>query len=426
MPTINFFRGHPTRRLLPSSQISDAYTQVLEKDFAEYDVEPNNQHPLTYGTDQGNLDARRAIADWNNRAFQIDGSNAQNINLTGGSSVGITNILLSTTTTDFTQRVFVVSPTYFLINTVFVDAGLGDKLSAICETPGADYEIDVSELEKQLKLYSTGLGSRSVPLSDHKYYTFVMYMVPTFSNPGGVTYSQKTRVRLLELARKYDMLLISDDVYELLDYTTDESPPIPRINYTDLASLAPGEEYGHTISNATFSKIVAPGMRAGWQECATPKLAKQMSLVGCVKSGGTPGQLSTVVIQHMLEQGVVDNIVDTLKATYSERSKRLQVAAKNYLPKCTTIYGGDGGYFLWVTIHDDLIDQVKVNQVLLERHDVILAGGENFEVRGDPRGWGRNCVRLCISYLEVDDIEKGLQLWGEVLREMYPHLYLVA
>ena len=126
-----------------------------------------------------------------------------------------------------TQRVFVVTPTYFLINSCFVDVGLDDRLTAIEETHNGKYSIDLVYLEQQLQKYSQDLE----PVHDdinvfpdpvrgtRKYYRFVMYLVPTFSNPGGLNYTLETRQKLVEIARKYDLLLISDDVYEFLDYT---------------------------------------------------------------------------------------------------------------------------------------------------------------------------------------------------------------
>ncbi|ODV78868.1 PLP-dependent transferase [Suhomyces tanzawaensis NRRL Y-17324] len=430
---INFFKGHPTRPLLPTKQIAAAYQRVLlDSDYLSYDNDPLNQHPLTYGTDPGNFDVRTAIASWNNRVFNTDKSSAQNINLTGGASYGIANILASTTSPEVTRRAFVVSPTYFLINSTFVDVGLGDKLTAVRETPGAHYEIDLQHLEQQLERYSQGLelGAGEINIvSDplrpaRKLYRFVIYLVPTFSNPGGLTYSVATRQRLLELARRYDMLIISDDVYELLDYSG-ASHPLPRFNYLDIATLPAHKTFGNTISNATFSKIIAPGLRVGWQETATPLLVEQLAVTGANKSGGTPGQLASLVVKDLLDTGALDTIVRDFNKVYQARGKKILQSLAQHLPQSTVVYGGKGGYFLWVEIQGGSdFDHSRVVKLLQEKHGVVLAGGEHFEVVGDIQNWGKNSVRLSLSYLTEDEIEKGIKTWGEVLKQEHPELYV--
>ncbi|KAK6454144.1 valine--pyruvate aminotransferase [Scheffersomyces xylosifermentans] len=429
---INFFKGHPTRNLLPVQQIADAYNKVLlGSDYLAYDADPLNQHPLTYGTDPGNYDVRTTISDWVNSKFQAPVSSPANINLTGGASYGIANILTSTTdAATITKQAFIVSPTYFLINSAFLDAGFDGKLTAISETPDSEYEIDLDHLEKKLKYHSLGLQSgegkeinviKDPVRGQRKLYRFVMYLVPTYSNPGGLTYSIKTRVKLIQLARKYDLLLISDDVYEFLDYT-DNPTPLPRFNYLDAESIPSYKKFGNTISNATFSKIIAPGLRVGWQETPTPALVEQLAETGANKSGGTPGQLASIVVQDLIKSGQIDQIIENFTKTYKARAQTLIRSAINYLPPSAKVYGGQGGYFLWVDIKGD-IDHNKVVKILQDEYKVVLASGDHFEVSGDLKGWGKNCVRLCISYLTDEEIEAGIRTWGKVLQETYPELY---
>jgi DNA-binding transcriptional MocR family regulator len=439
MGPINFFKGHPTYTLLPTEEIALAYQKILlETDYLAFETDPLNQNPLTYGTDPGNYDVRKTISEWNNRNFGTSSSYADNINLTGGASYGIANILTAATDPSITKRAFVVTPTYFLINSSFIDAGLVDKMTAINEVHDGEYDIDLHYLENQMKHYS-GEKEKSIgeevgtkirenaeddkeiniisdPIRpDRKIYQFVMYIVPTFSNPGGISYSIKTRTKLIELARKYDMLIISDDVYELLDYTDNEKP-LPRLNYLDLETLPPSKTFGNTISNATFSKIIAPGLRVGWQETATPKLVAQLACTGANRSGGTPAQLATFVVGDLIKAGTLDKILEKFVATYKKRVATLLESCEKYLPNAK-VYGGQGGYFLWVEF-DEKVENQKVLKILAEEHNVIIPGGEYFEVVGDEKNWGKNCVRLSISFLSDDEIEEGIKIWGKVIEEV--------
>ncbi|CAI5760815.1 unnamed protein product [Candida verbasci] len=316
-------------------------------------------------------------------------SKPDEINLTSGASYGIANIL-SSVTSSITKQVFVVTPTYFLINNVFQDFNL--KTTAIDETKDG---IDLVLLEDNLKKYK--IDESIVPDSrrERKLYNFILYMVPTFSNPGGITYSIETRKKLVTLARKYDMLIICDDVYEFLDYTN--SKPLPRLNHLDNSV-----DYGNTISNASFSKIIAPGLRVGWQQ-TTPKLAKQLSITGANKSGGTPNQLSTFVVQELIKSGKLDEIINKFIKVYSERSETFKACIKKYIPNAE-VYGGDGGYFFWIKTN---VDNDKVHALL--KNKVSLAKGDNFEVTGDTRDYS-NSNRLSISYLSSVEIEQGRNL----------------
>ena len=54
---------------------------------------------------------------------------------------------------------------------------------------------------------------------------------------------------------------------------------------------------------------------------------------------------------------------------------------------------------------------------------MVSASGDHFEVEGDKQGWGKNNVRVCISFLTEEEIEAGFRAWGSVLQELYPQLY---
>ncbi|KAK6464920.1 valine--pyruvate aminotransferase [Scheffersomyces coipomensis] len=428
---INFFRGHPTRSLLPAEKIAKAYNHVLlDSDYLAYETDPLNQHPLQYGTDPGNFEVRKTIAEWTDKRFGRSNTNPDNLNLTAGASYGVANILTSVTdSSSITKQAFIVTPTYYLITSSFLDNGFEGKLTAIDETPGDEYEIDLKTLEEKLIFYSKGLETtehkeinviKDPVRGDRKLYRFVIYIVPTFSNPGGLSYSEKTRTKLIEIARKYDLLIISDDVYEFLDYT-DNKYPIPRLVHIDRDSLPSSNTYGNSISNGTFSKIIAPGLRVGWQESTTPKLSEQLAITGANRSGGTPGQLASLVVNYLITSGELDTIIEQFKKVYKSRANVIKKSIATYLPSSTKVFGGDGGYFLWVEIPGEQDHNAIVKE--LSQQGVILAGGDNFEVAGDTRGWGKTSVRLSLSYLPEEDLEEGIKAWGKVLKEKHPNIF---
>ncbi|ANZ77132.1 BA75_04143T0 [Komagataella pastoris] len=428
---INFFRGHPTSSLLPYGEIAEASVRVMRKfqerpDLYEFDGS-DNRGPLEYGNDFGNTDIREIIAKWNDSWFKkssypFSETDVNVINITGGASSGATTILNQCTHPKVTKQVFVVTPTYFLVNSLLIDAGLGGKLTAIEEDDQG--QIDLEELERLLLKYTD--PDEKIPI-DHdimsdrvegaadpsraprKFYRFAMYLIPTFSNPKGGVLDYEHREALVELARKYDVLLISDDVYDYLRY--DGSELLPRLSTIDRATRT--SLYGNTVANCTFSKLVGPGLRVGWQETASPQLTEILSQGGFVKSGGAAGQMSSFLVADLITTGTIDKIIHHLNGVYQQRANTLKHLLDTYLPKGTTYTGGNGGYFMWVTLPDEY-DTRSIVKDLSANYDVLLASGDKCEVEGDCRHWGLHSVRLCLSYLTEEEMTEGVKIWGRV------------
>lgn len=430
---INFFKGHPSFRLLPRNAVIEATRELLEPENREYDDVDADRHPLTYGPDEGSFWVRAAIANFTNDCFRLESelgnTAAEYLNLTAGASYGVMNILEQTTLphTGYTRQAFIVSPTYFLINETFIDAGFGGKLTAIEECGNG--KIDFHTLEERLKYYDSKYSQDNhekdlnlivAPNASKKVYRYVIYLIPTYSNPGGETYSLETRIRLIELAREYDMLIISDDVYDLLKYDDplDELPqPIPRLTHLDrLSSKKIDSGYGNTVSNATFSKLIAPGLRFGYQETLNRNLAYQLSQGGANVSGGTPSQLNSMIVGTILQNGTAKKVICDLRKVYAERAFTMFESIKKFLPRNTSYDLQTGGYFSWCTLPEGY-DCKEIGKILGEKYDVVLANGSNFEVIGDEKNWGARSVRLSISFLEKKDIEKGIKIWGKVCEE---------
>ena len=443
---LNFFKGHPSFRLLPNEEIIKATTELLTPETRDFDADTENRHPLTYGSDPGAKWVRETICSFlNDQVFKLSKdskmrSTPECINLDSGASYGILSILLQSTLahTGYTKQAFIISPTYFLINNCFIDAGFAGKLTAIDEV-GYD-SIDFETLEKKLEEFSSQPSNTDTtncienPQSDRskKVYKYVIYLVPTYSNPSGHSYSESTRIRLIQLARKYDMLIIADDVYDILNYDEDISgdnnllpTPPTRFVHLDRNTRVEGQDdpFGNTISNATFSKLIAPGLRFGYHETVTSQLAWQLSEGGANISGGTPSQLNSMIVDTMLKNGAATKVLRNLISVYKERGQALYDNVKKYLPSKTDCDVIHGGYFVWITLPEGY-DMAEVQRRLNAKYEVILANGSNFEVIGDAKGWGRRSARLSISFMEKEEIKKGIKLFGSICKEYATELKL--
>lgn len=111
--------------------------------------------------------------------------------------------------------------------------------------------------------------------------------------------SLSNRQRLVQIARKYDALIITDDVYDFLQFPTSSAISASSLNKALLPRLVdvdrtmdpvpPADSFGNAMSNGSFSKIAGPGVRTGWAE-ATPKFTYGLSQCGSSRSGGAPSQ----------------------------------------------------------------------------------------------------------------------------------------
>ena len=178
-----------------------------------------------------------------------------------------------------------VEPTYFLACTIFQDAGFAGRLRGVPENEnGIDIEFLRAALSKfEDKAGENGAYQKMKPADQYsKVFRHILYLTPTFSNPSAKTMSTLVRQQLLNLAREYDILVISDDVYDFLRWPAEDAktslvrlaPIPPRI--VDLDRMSSQDSWGNSVSNGSFSKIVAPGVRVGWAE-ASPKMILRLS-----------------------------------------------------------------------------------------------------------------------------------------------------
>lgn len=277
---INLQGGWPTPRLHPVEAIKSATSEL----FARDDI----NELLKYGPEHGDKSLRSNLGDWLSSSYHPKAGliGGDRIIVTNGASNGLAVILQKFADASVTRNIWIVEPTYFLACPVFRDAGFGGCIRGIPE--GAD-GVDLVYFESALKDAACdeplSLSSRSKsPKNGYpKIYRHILYMVPTFSNPSGRTMSVPQRERLVRLARQYDVLVITDDVYDLLHWpirdrgTQTRSHPMPRMVDVD-RSLEGTNEFGNAVSNGSFSKIVAPGVRVGWLE-ATPAFVQAMGTV---------------------------------------------------------------------------------------------------------------------------------------------------
>jgi 2-aminoadipate transaminase len=225
-----------------------------------------------------------------------------------------------------------------------------------------------------------------------------IYTVPSFQNPAGVTMSQARRLRLVEVARERELLVLEDNPYGLLRYEGDAPTP--------LLSLDGGV---YVMYLGTFSKILSPGIRLGWV-VAPPPVLEKINL-GKQAADLCTSTLSQLMVQAYFEESRWRDYVESLTEIYRARRDTMLDALAEHFPRQAEWTRPAGGLFIWVTL-PDFIDTTDLLARAL-RDNVAFVPGEAAFLDGR----GRNAMRLNFSGSNEDAIREGIRRIGEVVTE---------
>lgn len=211
---------------------------------------------------------------------------SHNLCATPGASLSLQHLLtLLTRPQTVTRHVYFQDPTYFLAFDIFLNVGYTkDQFVGIAEENDSGINVNILE-DYLIKNHHTDDKGSFFPKdknnhTDNMIFNSVLYCVPTHANPTGSVLSNEKREKLVQLGRKYNMLIICDDVYDILTF---EGEIPKRLVAYDLESA--GKNANHVVvSNGSFSKLLAPGSRAGWIE-AGETIIKQVGAWYVIEKG---------------------------------------------------------------------------------------------------------------------------------------------
>ena len=226
-----------------------------------------------------------------------------------------------------------------------------------------------------------------------------IYTVPSFQNPGGVTLSLERRKRLVEVARRRELLVLEDNPYGLLRYEGDPQPT--------LYSLDGGE---YVIYLGTFSKILSPGLRLGWTAAPRPVLEKMNMGKGGVDL--CPSSLSQHFVVAYFGERDWRRYVQSLTELYRRRRDTMLDALAEHFPREATWTRPEGGLFIWATL-PDYIDTTDLLARALREENVAFVPGRAAYLDGR----GGSSMRLNFSGVGEDDIREGVRRIGKVISE---------
>lgn len=226
----------------------------------------------------------------------------------------------------------------------------------------------------------------------------LMYTVPNFQNPSGITYARETRERIAEYIQTTDILLVEDDPYGELRFAGEEVPSFRR--YLPNQSILLG----------SFSKTVVPGFRLGW--IAAPDAIMDKLLIAKQAADLHTSHFTQRIIAKFLEENDIDEHIAVIKKVYGRQCRAMLDSITKHFPGEVRYTRPEGGMFLWA--------ELPAGYSALELFETTARDNVVF-VPGDPFYIGKtgtNTLRLNFSCVDEETIDIGIERLGKSIKRM--------
>lgn len=231
--------------------------------------------------------------------------------------------------------------------------------------------------------------------------TKLIYTVPDFQNPTGMTMSLSRRRRLIELANQFDILVLEDSPYRSL-----------RFEGSDLPTLKSLDTEGRVVHLGSFSKILAPGLRLGWAVASGEVLAKLARLK--LAADTQCSTLNMMAASMFLDSHPINDHIEKVCCAYKRKRELMFGILGSSFPKSIRYTHPDGGLFTWLSFPDGF-DTAKfmLEQALPQAKVVYVPGAAFFALEPET-----NHARFNFSALPEEQLIAGMENLGKLLRQV--------
>jgi DNA-binding transcriptional MocR family regulator len=363
---LSFGGGYPDATLFPTEALARAFQTAILRD---------GETALQYTVSNGLPRLRQQISD----RMASDGvaCSAENVLVLQGSQQGLD--LVGKMLIDKGDVVITESPT-FLGALLAFDPFEPRYVGVPMDHEGMDMEaLDVALRANQ--------GAR------------LLYTVPDFQNPTGVTMSLPRRRRLIALANAFNLIVVEDTPYRPLRF---EGEPIPTLKSLDTE--------GRVIFLGSFSKILAPGLRLGWA-VASDDLIQKLGLLK-LAADTQCSTLNMSAVSLLLEDFDIDGHVAQINQTYRRKKILMLDTIRQCFPQSVSTTDPSGGLFTWVTFPEGFDSAAFMADHALPEARVAYVPGATFF----PNTQQANHARLNYSGPSDAVITQGMTALGELLK----------
>jgi 2-aminoadipate transaminase len=366
---ISFAGGLPAPETFPVDDLKEIALDILEKEGAD---------GLQYGTTEGDPMLRKMLVERHKK---------------NGLHITIDNLIITTGSQqalDLLGRILIDPGDYVLCGLPSYLGGLnaftiyGARLKGIrLDNNG----MKTDELEETI-IHLKELG-RNIKF---------IYVIPDFQNPAGITMPESGRIKIIELADKYDLLIVEDSPYREIRFMGQTQKMMYELDTT-----------GRVITLCTFSKIFAPGFRVGWV-LGNPEILDKIVMAKQTADLCTSPFVQKIIARYM-EKGLLEKNLQKTISLYGERRNHMISCFRKYMPEDVTWTEPEGGLFLFVTL-PTYIDADVIFKKAIEKNVAFVSGSTFF-----CNDSGRNTMRINFSFSNNDEIEEGVKRLAGVIRK---------
>jgi len=366
---ISFAGGLPNPKAFPI----EATRKIINDNLDEM-----GEKILQYGSTEGVNPLRKELAKMmRDRGMDVD---HENILVTHGSQQALD--LLSKVLLDPGDTILVGSPTYLGATGAF------RAFEANMET------VDVGEIGMDMDLLEKKLRRLKAKGDLPKF----IYVVLTFQNPSGATMTAEKRRKLLDIASKYDVLIVEDSPYSHLRYEGEEMPHLMSMDNED-----------RVVRLETFSKILAPGFRIAWTTGPEELIEKMVIAKQATDLCTNP--FGQYVAYKYLAEGIMDEHIENIKEIYNKKRLTMLDAMEEHFPEEVKWNRPEGGMFIWAELPTHINTREMFEKAVEEK--VAYVVGDAFFV--DDGGY--NTMRLNYTHSSEEEIKKGIKELGKVIEK---------
>ena len=225
----------------------------------------------------------------------------------------------------------------------------------------------------------------------------LIYTIPSFHNPAGVTQGPDRRAEILRIAQSAGVLLLEDDPYGLLGF---EGEPPRAIRADDAEGV---------VYLGSFSKTIASGLRVGW--AVAPHGVREKLVLAAEAAILCPSNYAQLTVSEYLATQPWREQIKTFREVYRERRDALLESLQALMPEGTTWTIPAGGFYSWLTLPEGLDATAMLPRAVANL--VAYVPGTGFYVDGQ----GRQNMRLSYCYPEPERIREGVRRLAAVIEE---------
>ncbi|MDR1346913.1 MAG: PLP-dependent aminotransferase family protein [Prevotellaceae bacterium] len=361
---ISFAGGFPAPDLFPIEKMKEVVCEVLDEDGAK---------ALQYGETEGDLKLRKLLVErYNKQGFNID---LKNLVIVTASQQGL----------DLVSKIFL---------------NRGDKV--VCGLPsylGALQAFNAYGANMIGIRYDAALDNTLEVLQTLGELPKFIYTIPDFQNPSGVTMSEADRRMVLNIAEKYNVLVVEDCPYREIRFGGDH-----------IKTMYEMDKSGRVILLGTFSKIFVPGFRLGWviaHETVIDKIVTAKQSVDLCSP-----VLDQKIAAKFLEKGYLDQNIPKIIENYRRKRDGMIAAFEKYMPEGVKWTRPEGGLFLFITL-PEYMDAKDLFDIAIKENVAFVLGNAFF-----CDGSGKNTMRINFSYMSEEMNTEGVKRLASAIRKL--------